>query len=42
MRALGRGIWMIVSTRQEGKCFFGVRAASDNHGEILTVHTQRV
>jgi hypothetical protein len=33
---------MIVSTRQEGKCFFGVRAASDNHGEILTVHTQRV
>ena len=42
MRALGCGIWMIVSTRQEGKCVFGMRAASDNHGEILTVHAQRV
>jgi hypothetical protein len=30
---------MIVATR---KFFFGMRAASDNHGEILNVHAQRV
>jgi hypothetical protein len=34
-------MWMIVATRQEGKCRFWMRAASDNHGEILTFDCTR-
>ena len=41
MRALGCGIWMIVATRQEGKCIFlACVPRGGNQGEVLTVHTR--
>jgi hypothetical protein len=37
MTICGRGIWMIVVERQEGKLFFDFLSRSDNQDEALIV-----